>query len=307
VTGARIRRGDGPEEELTADLVVDATGRGSRMPTWLKEFGIVRRVREEIVRPDISYTSCYIRRRPEHLGGENLWMFAPAAPHAKGGAALAVEGDRYVVSLTSYFGQVCPPDYESMIAFAKELPVKGLADLLLDTEPVSDCVTMRDPTSVWRHYEEVEGFPQGLLPYADAYCHFNPQYGQGMTIAAQEALLLERCLDEGGTDDLFKRFAPGAARLCDVPWSIVVGGDLEFEGVEGKRTPMMPIFSKFFKRVLRASLVRPDVAAALHKTLHLIEPPRTALFAPSILAQVMLHGRTNTPAIRAATVQPAAI
>ena len=44
VTGARVlRRADGSAEELLgADLVVDATGRGSRTPAWLEALGYAR-------------------------------------------------------------------------------------------------------------------------------------------------------------------------------------------------------------------------------------------------------------------------
>jgi hypothetical protein len=47
---------------------------------------------------------------------------------------------------------------------------------------------------VWRHFERLESFPRGLLPFADAVCRFNPVYRQGMSVAAQEAGLLHRLL-----------------------------------------------------------------------------------------------------------------
>jgi hypothetical protein len=48
--GARVRRRvDGSAEEvLDADLVVDATGRGSRTPAWLEALGYPRPPNEQV-------------------------------------------------------------------------------------------------------------------------------------------------------------------------------------------------------------------------------------------------------------------
>lgn len=58
----------------------------------------------------------------------------------------------------------------------------------------------------------------------DAMCTFNPIYGQGMTVAAAEALVLRDCLRRG-TQRLGRRFARRAAKVVDIPWDIAVGGD----------------------------------------------------------------------------------
>src|SRR5919107_1025616 len=54
ITGVRIQPQGGAEELVTADLVVDATGRGSRTPRWLKELGYPQ-VPEERVKMDLTY------------------------------------------------------------------------------------------------------------------------------------------------------------------------------------------------------------------------------------------------------------
>ena len=71
VTGVRVlRRADASAEEtLTADLVVDATGRGSRTPRWLASLGFGR-PKEEQVRVDVGYATRRYRLPADGLNGD---------------------------------------------------------------------------------------------------------------------------------------------------------------------------------------------------------------------------------------------
>ena len=65
VTGVRLVRHDAQAEPgfetVTADLVIDCSGRGSRSLTWLDGWGY-EPPPEERVRVDLSYTSAYFAR-----------------------------------------------------------------------------------------------------------------------------------------------------------------------------------------------------------------------------------------------------
>ena len=71
VTGARVlrRAGRAAEEVLDGDLVVDATGRGSRTPIWLEALGYARPDTEQ-VRIGLGYATRTYRLPADALGGD---------------------------------------------------------------------------------------------------------------------------------------------------------------------------------------------------------------------------------------------
>jgi 2-polyprenyl-6-methoxyphenol hydroxylase-like FAD-dependent oxidoreductase len=294
VRGVRIlRRKDGSaEERLNADLVVDATGRGSRMPAWLEALGIVP-PEEERVRIDISYTTGIYPRRPDHVGGDRVLIVGATPPNRRCGVAVAFEKDHFIVTQVGYLGDRAPTDPTEFAAFALTLPSGMLHEIVRDKNPVGPLVTAKFPHSQRRRYEELTRFPKGLLVFGDALCSFNPIHGQGISVAALEAKLLGECLRSGG--GLWQKFFTGAARIIDMPWAIAVGNDLRFEEVEGKRSRTARWQNAYIERLLTAATVDPAVALAFIRVVHLIEP-LPSLFAPAVLLRVLRHGGARSEA-----------
>ena len=96
-----VQRASGAEETLAGDLVVDATGRGSRSPMWLAELGYAR-PDEEQMPIDVGYASRDYRRLPDQLPGLKGFAIAGAPPDGRNGVVLAQEDDRWSVTLGGY-------------------------------------------------------------------------------------------------------------------------------------------------------------------------------------------------------------
>ena len=118
VIGARlIPRADGSTEEIVhADLVVDATGRGSRLPLWLEDFGYGRPA-EEKVRTGVGYATGMFRLRPDALGHDKAVIAAPTPAHPRGAGLAMVEGQRHVVTLMGILGDRPPTDLAGFLDF----------------------------------------------------------------------------------------------------------------------------------------------------------------------------------------------
>ncbi|GAA0948256.1 FAD-binding monooxygenase [Nonomuraea longicatena] len=294
VTGARIHRhAEGSAEEvLEADLVVDATGRGSRTPVWLEELGYARPA-EDRVKIDISYTSRVYRLADESILNGDLSINPIATPAAPRGAFFSrIEDGKCALSLTGVLGDSAPTDPEGFLEFTRSLPVPDIYEIVRQAEPLTDAVVYRYPASVRRRYERLSRFPAGLIVLGDAACSFNPAYGQGMTVAALEAMTLREHLTRGMPEAA--GFHEAIAQVIDVPWDMAVGGDLGFPQVQGPRPLKMRISNAFVAKVQAAATRDPEVTRAFMRVAGMVESP-AALMRPSMLLRVLRNGKPPGP------------
>ncbi|MFI6066610.1 FAD-dependent oxidoreductase [Micromonospora sp. NPDC051227] len=295
ITGVRVHpAGAADEEVIPADLVVDATGRGSRAPVWLAELGY-RRPAETRVPIDLVYTTRHYRLRDEGILHGDLSINPVSTPsHPRGAFFSRIQDGRSVLSLTGVLGDHPPADERGFLDFVRSLPVPDIFDVIRDAEPLDDPVSFRYPASVRRHYERLDRLPAGFLVLGDALCSFNPVYGQGMTVAALEALTLREHLRTG----LAPRpgeFFRDAARVVDVPWDISAGSDLSFPGVVGPRPPKVRIANAYMSRVQAAAVRDGAVTRSFMRVAGLVDPP-TDLMRPRMMWRVLTQARGVAPA-----------
>jgi len=282
-------------EIVGADLVVDATGRGSHSPQWLEAMGYVKPP-EERVEIAMGYTTRLFRRSSMDLNGDAIVIMPPSPETMRAAAMLAQEGNRWTVTLASYFGNYAPTELEGFIEFARNLPVPYIYEVIRRAEPVGEPTTARFPASLRRRYESLTRFPDGFLVVGDAISSFNPVYGQGMSVAALEAVELAETLAEGPSD-LAPRFFRRAAKIVDIPWSIVVGGDLRIPGTTGPRSAAVNFINWYMAKLHKAAHHDAVAALAFHKVGNLLAPPPSVMH-PRIAMRVLwgnLKPRSKTP------------
>jgi 2-polyprenyl-6-methoxyphenol hydroxylase-like FAD-dependent oxidoreductase len=304
IKGVRARAGSGAEQIMTADLVVDASGRGTSSPDWLEKFGYAR-PEEEKIEIGIGYTTRTYRRHPADLSGKLAAIVAGSGPNWRSGAILYQAEDRWIVSIGGYFGDHAPDDDQMYAAYAGSLPTPDIHDIVAHAEPLSDFARYRFPANLRRRYERLTRFPAGYLVFGDALCSFNPIYGQGMTVAAQQAALLRQCLDAGETE-LARRFFAAAATAIDTPWDITVGNDLRHPQVEGPRSPKVRFINWYIGKLHMAARHDAKLTAAFLEVANLEAPP-PKLLHPAIVLRVLWgnlgrrrgHAATTSADVRA--------
>jgi 2-polyprenyl-6-methoxyphenol hydroxylase-like FAD-dependent oxidoreductase len=296
IKGVRAKVGGGVEQTMTADLVVDASGRGSSSPAWLESLGYAK-PEEEKIEIGIGYTTRIYRRQPTDLGGKFVVVVAGSGPNWRNGVVLYQTQDRWIVSIGGYFGDHAPDDDQMFAAYAGSLPTTDIYDIVAHAEPLSDFVRYRYPANLRRRYERLTRFPAGYLVFGDALSSFNPVYGQGMTVAAQEAALLCQCLDAGDAD-LARRFFAAASASIDTPWDIAVGNDLRHPQVVGPRSPKVRFINWYIGKLHLAARHDARLATAFLEVANLEAPP-TKLLRPAIVTRVIkgnLGSRSNAEA-----------
>ena len=237
------------------------------------------------MRVGLGYATRIYRLPPDALGGDLAVLQAATPRHPRAGALQLLEGDRGMVTLAGILGDHPPTDPGGFLDFARSLRFPDIYQAVRDAEPLDDPVAFRFPASVRHRYEKLDRFPDGLLVMGDAVCSFNPIYGQGMSVAALEALALRRHL-ERGTAPRPRRWFRELARVVDVPWDIAAGGDLVFPGVQGRRTAKVRLISAYIARLHAAAAHDADLAGAFLRVAGLVAPPGS-LLRPGVAARVL--------------------
>jgi hypothetical protein len=235
------------------------------------------------------------------LDGDLVTVIAPATD-PRFGVAIAQEDGSHVLTLGGLLNTGPARNDEAYLRFAAELPDRRLADALVGAQPIGELQPSHFPCSLRRRYDRLRRFPAGLLATGDAIASFNPMYGQGMTVAALEAVALREQLAGGQLDA--RRFCRAAHRIEDVAWQISASGDLRFPAVRGRRTPAMALMNRYFDRVLLAARTDPEMARRFLRVSGFVERPKT-LFAPSTLRRVLRPPRDASRA-NARLADPAA-
>lgn len=334
VAGVRIRRrgatatstaadgagrdpaGDAPMLDagvIDADLVVDASGRQSRLPDWLDELGHGS-VHEETLTSDLSYASRFYER-PADFPDEFRLVMIPSRPPdlPRGGLVQDIEDGLWHVSLVGTDGHKVPTDEEGFLRWASELPDPSVYEAIRVARPVSPIRGWRTPTSRWRHLERMPDWPSGLIALGDAVCALNPTFGQGMTVAAMEAEVLAESLAapvEPGTI-VERSFQQRLAATVAGPWLVASTEDLSWPSVElqGARPPRgLPLMRRYLATVLKAAVHDHELAARYFAVVAMQATP-SSLFAPSVLVPSVRQalGRAISPRSTVPVARPLAL
>lgn len=289
VTGLVARGGDvagvdtrsaGP---ISADLVIDASGRGSRAPSWLTALGYPA-VRETRIDPLLGYASRFYAI-PDGFdpGWKALYLQADPPRTRRTGGLFPQEGGRWICSLSGAGRDYGPTGEREFLEFARGLRDPVLYDAISKAEPLTPITAFRRTADHRRHYELLPGWPDGFAVLGDAACAFNPIYGQGMSVAAISALALDRALRTGR---LGLRFQRAVARSGAGAWLIATGEDLRYRETLAPPTGVRTrLTNAYVDRVVAAANRDPLVCARLLDVLALTSSPYS-LFSPSVLARV---------------------
>jgi hypothetical protein len=197
-------------------------------------------------------------------------------------------------------GKDIPPiDGNEFISYARRLPTPTIYNAIRNAQRLTDITPMSFPESRWRHFAQVADFPSGLLSIGDAICRFNPVYGQGMTVAAQEAnMLLDllRTLERGSAATLAPTFLTKAEELIANPWAMSAVPDFIYPETIGQRPRDLDDLVNFQRAIGRLAARDVEIYELLLETRHLLRP-LSLLHHPSIARRVkeeianLPHGR----------------
>jgi 2-polyprenyl-6-methoxyphenol hydroxylase-like FAD-dependent oxidoreductase len=232
VTGIRIRErgkvGHTNTRSLFGDLVVDASGRHSQAPQWLVELGY-EAPPVETINSNLRYASRFYAK-PDQFAAEWHSLAVNEGPPHGAGFILAVDNERWHVTLGGMAGIVPPIDEEGFLKWAQDLPDPSIYEALRIAQPLTPIRGSGTPENHWRHFERMHGWPMGFIVTGDAVCAFNPIYGQGMTVSAMDAMTIQQCLQEQQRSpraDFEHHLQCQIAKITASVWLIATNEDLQ--------------------------------------------------------------------------------
>ncbi|WP_159033076.1 FAD-dependent oxidoreductase [Streptomyces fodineus] len=290
VSGVTCRSESEESFELTADLVIDASGRSSSLTDWLNVMGVTVPPKRT-VKAKVTYTSMnFDRPAQDHSGHPDFYvayqmMFAPSVPRA--GVLLAVERDRWTCSLFGFQDQP-PTDDEGYLEFAESLDNPRLAEQIARRTVQEPTRRYTNADNQWRPYHAVTNWPERLLAVGDAVCVFNPVYGQGLTVAAMEAELLQGMLKRrsatGRLDGLAPGFQKKVGRLLLGPWTLSTNSDLMWTP---KGQPLAARFAHWYNtRLFHVAVKDAAVWTRFVRVVNMVASP-ALLFHPLVALKVL--------------------
>ncbi|MDQ7982018.1 FAD-dependent monooxygenase [Paraburkholderia sp. SARCC-3016] len=288
--GVRFESREGKHDELNSTLVIDASGRGVPTLDFLKATGRPTPA-ETAVSADLTYgTTVYSFPAGAEPDFKQAWVHGEAPEHGRAGFLVKRENGLWDAVLAGRLGDVPPTEDNAYLAFADSLPSEAIGTALRRGRREAPIVRFGYAQSRWRHFADVAGFPAGLLPLGDAVCSTNPVFGQGMTVAATEAVILHRLLAKAeGNSDSLESIGPAYLKemeeLVKAPWSGTTALDLAYPQTKGERPADMQQRSEYQVGVMKLAAVDPDVHRLMVEVRHLVKPAHL-LHAPNLQQRV---------------------
>ena len=290
VTGAKVTSPGGDAEVIAADLVADAMGRGGRTRAFLSRHGFEKPAEDRVV-ARVTYSAQLVHWPIDTLQG--VVVGVEATPQRPIGMSLIPQENATAMFwLGGMVGHEPPTQFPAMIECAEQFSPPDLIAALRAATPIGPASQHKIPAAVWRRYDRMKAFPAGLLVVGDAICVFNPTYGQGMSVAALQALALQRCLAKGG-QDLARRFFKAAAKPTAAAWGLAAAADLAYPEAQGNRNLQVRLSHRLERPLLTAAETDIEVYSQVLKVSAFVAPP-SSLLSPGFLLR-LLRGALRPP------------
>jgi 2-polyprenyl-6-methoxyphenol hydroxylase-like FAD-dependent oxidoreductase len=302
VTGVTVRARDGREQAgrsgagspsaIEADLIIDASGRASRAPDWLRAASSA--VPEDTVVDSFAgYSSRWYKapphgRWPAGWWWKGLWIDPLPPDQLTGGILFPIEDGRWIVTLSGYSKHYPPTDEAGFTRALRDLRSPAIAEAVALAEPDSPVYGVRAFANRFRRYERLAAPLGGFLVLGDGACLFNPIYGQGMSTSVISAQILASTLREttAGLGSGFARaFFHAQAKALEDVWGLATSADFNFPGTVGEAPPGHAVIKRYTDTVF--DLMRTDqvVFQRAMEVFNLLSPSST-LFASSLAKRV---------------------
>jgi len=279
---------------ITADVVIDASGRSSRLPHWLNHLGVSPAAVTE-VDAKVGYARrMYVSPNPPKPG-----VVVMTTPRQRQGCViLPVEDGRWLASAIGVDEHRPIRDVEAFEEHMRQLPATLPTELLSEMTPISDVAIYRQTSNVRHAYERIRDWPDDLLVVGDSLCAVNPTFGSGMSVAATQGVALRAALDARRpfrTKTTMRRLA----QVTRMPWTMATSQDRQLLPDPPPQRRHEVLFGQWIAEVARLATKGDERSAmTMQRVAHLVASPLTLLH-PALFVTAALDRRRLPPKVAA--------
>jgi 2-polyprenyl-6-methoxyphenol hydroxylase-like FAD-dependent oxidoreductase len=299
VWGVRVAA-NGRRRTIAAELVVDATGRGSHGADWLAQIGAARPYERRSPSGVLYYTRFYRRRSDRDFpppGREPTMADFGWIKYA----IFPADNRTYSITFAAHLSAQRLKILNNVEAF--ETLVRALPGIAAFVDPElseplpvlgREVLAMGGLENCLRRFVDRRGRPLAVnfFVVGDAAYHTNPLYGRGTSQAFMHARLLGEALDAAAGDTVrAARMLDAAAREEIEPFyraSVTADGHASRQVGAAPTSLVHRFYDSFFDDgVLPATRVDPVVFRAFVRMMNMMETPERAFFRPEVVERVL--------------------
>lgn len=298
ITGVRCthRSDRGDQKVLTADLVIDASGRSTNAAKWLADF-MTQPLTVDTVDAGLGYATGRYRLPDDWQASWKVLLIGHAPPENNRLGYLAqVENNELIATLGGYCRDYPPLAQADFLKAAQALPSQEFYQAIAHCTPTSEIKAYRSTANKRHRYDQLKQMPAGFVALGDAVCALCPAYGQGLTTSAMSAMVLQGWLAKSWPTQAVKHtqslnslaFQKQLAKTIKPAWAVATKSDSGFDTVKGKlhSTVLDRVLNGYMQRLIKKSHTDSELNLTLAKISHMVGSP-SELFSPRLLMKLI--------------------
>jgi 2-polyprenyl-6-methoxyphenol hydroxylase-like FAD-dependent oxidoreductase len=297
IVGVQIRSTDhrAIPQQLPAQLVIDASGRGTNALQWLANLGLSL-PQKTVIDPYLGYATRRYRIPSNQNSAWKVLLIAQAPPqHTRLGYLAEIEAGEWIATLGGYGHDYSPLDESGFLAFAHSLLDRSFYEAIKAAEPTSPIYAHRATANRLYHYESTP-LPAGFIALGDAVCALCPVYGQGMTVSALAALVLQDWLRRRNflADKSNWQFQQQLAKSNAFCWAIATGQDSRFPTTQGGKEfgALAKLLDRYMGGMIQTAHTDPKIYQQIIEVAHCLKSP-LSLYHPQVVWRVLQSTRAK--------------
>ena len=197
-----------------------------------------------------------------------------------------VDGRLWLATMYGRAGDFAPRDSDGFVEWTKGLAHPCIHERLIRAKPASQLRSFNIPKGIWRRFDKMDRFPDAILPLGEVFTAFNPMYGQGISLAASQAMAINKALAKNNKSSSYEKlrqdYFDGCFDMNQTGWNVMETRDFAYDSTKGSRPPDIQKKWRLGEVVRDLAETNEEVHELSVRVTHLLESPSALIEHPLV-------------------------